>query len=79
MEIKYDTEREGVSIFIPYKKGEYQGYDLTSTGKSHLIAKTSSFVTVEGCPDDLKVGLNLIKVIPKEPKKPARKSEEDDD
>lgn len=60
MKIIYDSSTREVVIRIPYEPGAGALAPLSSTGKSRLVAKTTTFTPVEGCPDPLKVSLNLI-------------------
>lgn len=63
MKIEY---RDGnVVITIPYKPGDEKNAATSSTGKSRLLANTKGFADIEGAPDALKIGVNLIYVIPK--------------
>lgn len=59
MIIEYDPEAEEVVVRIPYRKGSYKRFDLSTSGKSYLIATTKGNADVPKAPDNLRIGINL--------------------
>lgn len=63
--MKIEYVKDAVVITIPYKKGDAGKAELSSSGKSRMVATTKSFVEVPGAPDPLKLQVNMISPIPR--------------
>jgi hypothetical protein len=71
VKIEYDKATKEITVRLAAGDEELAAARLSESGASRMVATTRGFVPIDGAPDDLKIGINLIRVIPKAERRKA--------
>jgi len=58
--VKVTYEKGKIVIRIPVTEESAKAAPISKSGKSRMVASTGGFATVDGAPDGVRIGLNVI-------------------
>ena len=69
MKISYEDGE--IVVRVPFSEVDIAKAPITQSGNSHMLASTKGFIRVDGTPESIKIGVNVISVIPKSERRKA--------